>query len=73
MRFLAGVIMGVVLSTAVGVAASGKGRDPSGFNRSEHEKRYDYFRERQGQQDVQNLRRQQEKDRTDRTYRNKPC
>jgi hypothetical protein len=55
------------------VAASGKGRDPSGFNRSEQEKRYDYFRERQQQQDVQNLRRQQEKDRADRTYRNKPC
>jgi hypothetical protein len=73
MRFLAGLITGLVLSTAVGVAASGKGRDPSGFNRSEQEKRYDYFRERQQQQDVQNLRRQQEKDRADRTYRNKPC
>jgi hypothetical protein len=73
MRFLAGVIMGVILSTAVGMAASGKGQDPSGFNRSQEEKRYDYFRERQQQADVENLRRQQEKDRADRTYRNKPC
>jgi hypothetical protein len=61
----------MVLSTAVGIAASGK--DPSGFKRSQQEKRYDYFRERQQQQDVQNIRRQQEKDRADRTYRDKPC
>jgi hypothetical protein len=51
MRFLAGVIVGIVLSTSAGGFA-GSGNDPSGFNRSHQEKRYDYFRERQ-QQDVQ--------------------
>ena len=73
MRFLSGVIIGMVLSTSVGMAESSKVRDPSGFNRSEQEKRYDYFRERQQQQDVQYLRRQQENDQADRIYRNKPC
>jgi hypothetical protein len=74
MRVLSGLILGAVLSAAaVGLAGSGKDRDSSGFERSQQEKRYDYFRERQQQQDVQSIRRQQEKDRADKTYRNKPC
>ena len=72
MQFLAGVILGAVLSASVvGVAADGK--DASGFNRTQQEKRYDYFRERQQQQDVQNIRRQQQKEQANKTYRNKPC
>jgi hypothetical protein len=74
MRFLAGMILGAVLSvSAVGLAGSGSKGDSTGFNRSTQEKRYDYFRERQQQQDVQSIRRQQQKDAADRTYRNKPC
>jgi hypothetical protein len=72
MRFLAGLMIGVILSaSAVGVAARGK--DSSGFNRTQEEKRYDYYRERQQQQDVQNIRRQQQREAADKTYRNKPC
>jgi hypothetical protein len=45
------VILDAVLSaSAVGLAAGEK--DPSGFNRAQQEKRYDYYRERQQQQDV---------------------
>jgi hypothetical protein len=73
MRFLAGVILGAVLSASVGLAASAKDADRTGFNRSQQEKRYDYFRERQQQQDVQSIRRQQQKEAADKTYRNKPC
>jgi hypothetical protein len=73
MRFLTGLLMGVILSASAGLAASdGKG-DATGFNRSEQEKRFDYFRQRQQQQDVQNIYRQQQKQQTDKSYRRQPC
>jgi hypothetical protein len=45
MRFLADVIMGVIPSTSVRVAASGKDTGLSGFKRGEQDKHYDYFRD----------------------------
>jgi len=73
MQFLAGIMIGLILSGSIGMAASAKEGDRTGFNRTHQEKRYDYFRERQQQQDVQNLYRQQQKEKADRTYRHQSC
>jgi hypothetical protein len=68
-----GIVLGSLLTTGIGMAKSGGKGDASGFNRTQQEKRYDYFRERQQQQDVQNIYRNQQKQQADKTYRNKPC
>lgn len=63
-NFIAGVIVGSLLTTGLGFAQK------DFLGRSPQQQKYDYFRERQQQLDIENIRKQQTEDRL---RRNQPC
>jgi hypothetical protein len=67
-NFVLGVVVGLTLAAAVGYAA---GKDSLG--RSPEQQRYDYYRERQQQLDIQHMRKQQDQQELDRKLGRKPC
>jgi hypothetical protein len=65
-HFIAGIILGSVLTAGLGFA------ERDFLNRSPQQQKYDYFRERQMQLDIENIRKQQNEDRLKNLGRN-PC
>jgi hypothetical protein len=67
MQFIAGVIVGSILTAAVVPAAN------DFLFRSPQQQKYDYFRERQQQLDVENIRKNQDAERLRNLGRTNPC
>jgi hypothetical protein len=68
--FLSGIVLGITLTAAAGGFAASQ--DPLGLGRSEHQRRYDYFRERAAQLDIKALRENADRRRIERSQR-RPC
>ena len=65
--FLAGILLGICFDTTVTAIAK------DALNRSPQQQKYDYFRERQQQLDVEHIRKQLDQQEFDRKYNHKPC
>jgi hypothetical protein len=69
-NFILGILVGSALTTSLGLADS----DPLGLGRSKQQQKYDYYREYGQRLDIEQMRKQQDRERFDRTSgRKQPC
>jgi hypothetical protein len=66
-QFFVGLVLGSVLTTGLGLAQ----RDF--LDRTPQQQKYDYFRERQQQLDIENIRKNQDAERLRNLGRTNPC
>ena len=67
-QFILGLVVGGVLMTGMAAVA-----EKDGLGRSPQQQKYDYFRERQQQLDVEHMRKQMDQRELDRKLGKKPC
>ena len=65
--FLIGILLGICFDSAVTAIAK------DSLNRSPQQQKFDYFRERQQQLDVEHMRKQLDQQEFDRKYNRRPC
>ena len=65
--FIFGILLGICFDTTVTAIAK------DSLNRSPQQQKYDYYRQRQQQLDVEHMRKQLDQQEFDRKYSHKPC
>ena len=65
--FIFGILLGICFDTTVTAIAK------DSLNRSPQQQKYDYYRQRQQQLDVEHMRKQLDQQEFDRKYNHRPC